>query len=211
MLILSYLLLFALSCICFLMTSVFANSDQSASFIHVRSGQNVYAKTSSAKVQSLHSRQIKPKSQLRTESYPRHAKATALMSLVDRTGSVGSPDIEIEKISGWKNYEEIVSSADGLIVVKFMAQYCRSCKAVDRKYKKLALSFPNVKFYEVDALMEEEIAFKVNVPALPSAVIYGSGQELENMVCGPKTFDDLIEKVSYHSSALGNQGGILDY
>mmetsp|Transcript_19487 Transcript_19487/g.25690 ORF Transcript_19487/g.25690 Transcript_19487/m.25690 type:complete len:122 (+) Transcript_19487:42-407(+) len=96
MLILSYLLLFALSCICFLMTSVFANSDQSASFIHVRSGQNVYAKTSSAKVQSLHSRQIKPKSQLRTESYPRHAKATALMSLVDRTGSVGSPDIEIE-------------------------------------------------------------------------------------------------------------------
>lgn len=36
-----------------------------------------------------------------------------------------------------------------LVVIKFFAPWCRSCKAMDVKYRKLAAQNKNVKFFEV--------------------------------------------------------------
>lgn len=36
-----------------------------------------------------------------------------------------------------------------LVVIKFFAPWCRSCKAMDVKYRRLAAQNKNVKFFEV--------------------------------------------------------------
>ena len=38
---------------------------------------------------------------------------------------------------------------NNLVVIKFFAPWCRSCKAMDVKYKRLAAQNKNVKFFEV--------------------------------------------------------------
>lgn len=38
---------------------------------------------------------------------------------------------------------------NNLVVIKFFAPWCRSCKAMDLKYRRLALENESIKFYEV--------------------------------------------------------------
>mmetsp|Transcript_19296 Transcript_19296/g.30269 ORF Transcript_19296/g.30269 Transcript_19296/m.30269 type:complete len:230 (+) Transcript_19296:133-822(+) len=197
MLFLSYMMLLVLAIGCFLLTSVIASVDTCA-FVHTVS--------SGPKTATTTARHTQPNfkfSSSRSRSRPLGGSGNLGplgMSLVDRTSAASLP--EIEKISGWEAYQKIVAgSTQKLVVVKFMGQHCRSCKAIEKKFQRLAGSFPNVNFYEVDAVEEEEIAFNVNIQALPSFVFYSQGKELEQTTCGPNTFNKIIEKVTQYSVA----------
>lgn len=43
---------------------------------------------------------------------------------------------------------------NSLVVIKFFTPWCRSCKAMDMKYRRLALLHEDVKFFEVRGIDE---------------------------------------------------------
>jgi len=93
-----------------------------------------------------------------------------------------------------------------------MGSYCRSCKAIEKKFKLLASNHPSIEFYEVDGMEEEEIACREEVAALPSAIIYASGKQIEKLTCGPKTFDALVRLVEKYSQfGFNEDSSMLEY
>ena len=52
-----------------------------------------------------------------------------------------------------------------LVVIKFFATWCRSCKSMDLKYRRLALEHENVKFYEVKSSTRPRPLFEENLNA----------------------------------------------
>jgi len=87
-------------------------------------------------------------------------------------------------------YEELVADAianDRSVCVKFYATWCRSCKAVAPKYRRIANKWPDVEFYEIGFGRETSAIFKKKgIKALPvMQIIAGSRGAMQPFVCGP--------------------------
>lgn len=58
----------------------------------------------------------------------------------------------IQQLADASAYKELVADAianDRNVCVKFYATWCRSCKAVAPKYRRIANKWPDVEFYEI--------------------------------------------------------------
>ncbi|KAL7463819.1 hypothetical protein ACHAXS_005316 [Conticribra weissflogii] len=80
--------------------------------------------------------------------------------------------ITVDKLEDYKSV--VVDESDKIVVVRFFAQWCKSCKASAPLYRKLASKYsPEVKF--VDAPLTKETAFMhegLGVPSVPFGHIY---------------------------------------
>lgn len=73
------------------------------------------------------------------------------------------PSMLHQRIASHEEYVRALSENENqLVVLKFFAPWCRSCKAMDVKYRRLALENENVRFYEVG----------VNLLAVASLILY---------------------------------------
>ncbi|CAM9359152.1 unnamed protein product [Ascophyllum nodosum] len=94
----------------------------------------------------------------------------------------------VEVIRSESEYIAILKENEqSLVVIKFFATWCRSCKSMDLKYRRLALEHENVKFYEVDVLESPELKKAMAVKAVPTVKLHaGSLGEVASFPCGPK-------------------------
>jgi thiol-disulfide isomerase/thioredoxin len=69
--------------------------------------------------------------------------------------------------------DEVVDVQDQIVCVRFYAPWCKACKAVEGKFRRLAKDYPSVKFVEVPVTKENaRLHQALQVPSLPFAHIY---------------------------------------
>ncbi|CAM9355894.1 unnamed protein product [Choristocarpus tenellus] len=94
-------------------------------------------------------------------------------------------------------YQMLESNPDTLVVVKFFAPWCRSCKAMDVKYQRLAKETPGVKFFEVDVVEGIDLKKALGVRVVPSVKLYAGSTlgQVASFSCGPRKFPELVRKL----------------
>jgi thioredoxin 1 len=88
---------------------------------------------------------------------------------------------------------------NSLVVIKYFADWCGSCKLIAPKYRRLSddARFSTIRFLEVDAEVNEEVRKTANVDNLPYFAIFKDGA----LVAGSATSKEekiveLLEKLS---------------
>jgi len=83
-----------------------------------------------------------------------------------------SPITEVTDIQAYK--DEVVDVPDRMVVVRFYAPWCRSCKAVEPLFKKMASQHsPSIKFVDVPVTKENAYLHEgLGIPSVPFGHIY---------------------------------------
>lgn len=92
---------------------------------------------------------------------------------------------------------KIAASDERLMVVKFFAPWCRTCKSIKAKYEKLARERDDIAFYEVSFVAAKPVCKHCGITYLPTMHVYSKGElvgapsvTLKNM---PKFVDDVTK------------------
>jgi len=101
---------------------------------------------------------------------------------------------------------------DRLTVIKFYASWCKSCAKFGLRYKKLALEEGDkvkngkliapgrVRFAEVEFGANARLCRSFGIKRLPYIHMHkGSAGKVEDFVCGPKKFQQLVDKVNEYA------------
>jgi len=122
----------------------------------------------------------------------------AVASVASEPGLIGSLESEAE-------FEAAVNgTAKELVVIKFFAPWCRACRGLEPKYKRLSVEYAakgGVRFYELShktmAAQEggSEFLQKHEINVLPLIHFYLGGQRVEAFPCGPRKIELLREKL----------------
>ena len=80
------------------------------------------------------------------------------------------------------NFEAEVLKNKGIVLVDFYAQWCGPCKMTGPIIEQLAEEINNVKFAEIDIDMEEKLAQKYMVRAVPCIIIFKDGKEVNRII-----------------------------
>ncbi|CAM9577944.1 unnamed protein product [Pylaiella littoralis] len=104
-----------------------------------------------------------------------------------------------------------------LVVIKFFAPWCRSCKALDVKYRRMAVKYEKVTFVEIDVHQSPELKKALGVRAVPTVKLHaGSLGQVASFTCGPKKAPDLERKIKLcedvpgMAARLGQGGGMME-
>eukprot|EP00186_Timspurckia_oligopyrenoides_P005172 CAMPEP_0182447014 /NCGR_PEP_ID=MMETSP1172-20130603/10244_1 /TAXON_ID=708627 /ORGANISM="Timspurckia oligopyrenoides, Strain CCMP3278" /LENGTH=134 /DNA_ID=CAMNT_0024643259 /DNA_START=258 /DNA_END=659 /DNA_ORIENTATION=+ len=114
-------------------------------------------------------------------------------------------DLELEpvvRLIGFGDYlAALECSSEHLVVMKFFAPWCRSCKAIDPTYRRLAREFKSVLFCDIDFSENKELARRLGISSLPAFQFYdGTKGRIEDFSAGPKRIDMLREKLELHTT-----------
>lgn len=89
-----------------------------------------------------------------------------------------------------------------LVVVQVKAPWCRSCKALEPKVRRLAREFAgDVRFFEMNYEDKDNkpIAYQMGVKAMPTFLFYrGAAGKVEQFTCGPGRSAMLREKIEVY-------------
>mmetsp|Transcript_35230 Transcript_35230/g.51755 ORF Transcript_35230/g.51755 Transcript_35230/m.51755 type:complete len:246 (+) Transcript_35230:97-834(+) len=93
--------------------------------------------------------------------------------------------------------EHVVDISDRLVVVRFYADWCRTCRAIEPSFYRLSSTYPNVAFVEVPVTKENTFLHKgLGVPSVPYAHIYhpeaGLVEEMKISRSSFKTFENAL-------------------
>lgn len=105
--------------------------------------------------------------------------------------------IEIETLKQWKQIVKDSNENNTKIIVDFYADWCGPCKRIAPLFAKASDSFPNVKFYKMNADNEElkDVMDKLEIEGLPTFLVAEGDDVIDQLVGGdPHKFTDLIEK-----------------
>lgn len=94
-------------------------------------------------------------------------------------------------------FESAIQSND-LVIVKYFADWCGSCKLLAPKYKRLSGDdrFTNIDFLEVNAEENETARKKAGVDNLPYFAIFKEGELIEGSATGKEEgIVSLLEKL----------------
>mmetsp|Transcript_18314 Transcript_18314/g.18391 ORF Transcript_18314/g.18391 Transcript_18314/m.18391 type:complete len:205 (-) Transcript_18314:80-694(-) len=84
-----------------------------------------------------------------------------------------------------------------LVVVKFFAPWCRSCRMVTKQLNSLASKYgQTVDFYEVSMEHSEEMFEKLEVHSMPTFQVYYAGQKIDHFSVGPSRARLVSEKIA---------------
>lgn len=87
-----------------------------------------------------------------------------------------------------------------LVVIKFYAKWCRSCKAIANRFEWLAKKYPDARFFEVDYGSNKELCKSLGISTLPYVQIYRCADvQLEGFSCGPSKMSLLSKKLETYS------------
>lgn len=79
--------------------------------------------------------------------------------------------LEVTNLNEYK--EAVADEREKLTIVRFYAPWCRACKQIEQPYYRLGEEFPNFKFVEVPATIDNAYLHQgLGVPAIPYGHIY---------------------------------------
>lgn len=109
---------------------------------------------------------------------------------------------------------------DVLVVVKFYASWCRACKTIEPRFRRLATEFhDSAHFYEVEFGENKELCRSLEIKKLPCVNFYrGSDECLDTLMAGPSKFatvrskvEDLVGALHYDPSEVPEFTDISDH
>ncbi|CAM9111217.1 unnamed protein product [Discosporangium mesarthrocarpum] len=94
-------------------------------------------------------------------------------------------------------YGVLAANPDTLVVVKFFAPWCRSCKAMDLRYQRLAKENPDIQFFDVDVADSPDLKKALGVRVVPFVKLHaGMLGQIASFTCGPRKVPQLERKLS---------------
>jgi thiol-disulfide isomerase/thioredoxin len=122
----------------------------------------------------------------------------------------------VTQIMTTMEYRELLAAnPDKLIVTKWYADFCRSCKAMDLKYKKLAIERPDVIFVAINVAESKELKQAHGVNVIPQVHLNAGHLGLvESFTCGPSKMPTLARKVERYADVqkyiASARGGLME-
>ena len=113
----------------------------------------------------------------------------------------------VQSINSIEEYMDFTSDGQ-LTVVKFYASWCRSCARFDVKYRKLARRYQDqdVRFAECEFVSHRDMCTSIGVTRFPHLHIHkGKAGKVADFLCGPKTFQRLVDKVEEYVDATAEE------
>ncbi|CAM9247529.1 unnamed protein product [Hapterophycus canaliculatus] len=131
---------------------------------------------------------------------------------------VDTSNAPVKLIKSRAEYEALLrENSDNLVVIKFFAPWCRSCKALDVKYRRMAVAYEDVKFVEVDVHQSPELKKALGVRAVPTVKLHaGLLGQVASFTCGPRKAANLERKIKLCrdvpalTSRLGKGTGMIE-
>ncbi len=103
----------------------------------------------------------------------------------------------MEKVSD-ATFDQEVTSAEGLIVVDFGADWCNPCKRLDPIMEELAGEYKGrVKVRKLDVSESPQVAQRFRVLSVPQVLFFQDGRVVEQ-VTGVMPKGQLVEKFDLH-------------
>jgi len=132
--------------------------------------------------------------------------------LVHGVTTAASTKEEIRGLSNSADFEDAINGTD-LSIIKFYAPWCRACRGLEPKYKRISTEYSKkgFVFFEMShkelASSEPDFLQKHEVNVLPLVQFYDAGQRVESFPCGPRKIELLREKLDFwhakkHSSSF---------
>ena len=104
----------------------------------------------------------------------------------------------VESLSDYKSI--IAQSGNKTVVVRFYANWCKTCKSLAPAYYKLARLNPGVTFLDVPVLETNASLHQgLGIPSVPYAYIYYKGVLVEEMKMSRQRFPTFVSKVKMYS------------
>lgn len=94
-----------------------------------------------------------------------------------------------------ENFEELVLSSKGLVLVDFWSPKCEPCMELMPEVVELAGQFDSVQFGKVNILENRRLAIGQKVMGLPTIVIYKDGEKAAEL-SKDFTIEDVAAKLS---------------
>ena len=117
----------------------------------------------------------------------------------------------ISEIEGKENLlRTLDENADKLVVIKYFASWCRSCRSMKPRFERVASDWGSrARFFEVEYDKNKELCRDdLNLLALPTVQIYAGGAAglLDTFSCGPSKVITLVDKLENYSVAMAADG-----
>ncbi|MFN3654544.1 MAG: thioredoxin [Candidatus Nitrosotenuis sp.] len=78
------------------------------------------------------------------------------------------------------NFEQNI--AKGLVLVDFWAEWCGPCRLMHPVFERMAKKYRHIKFARVNVDLNQEIAMRFGVQAIPTFIMFKDGQAVERMM-----------------------------
>lgn len=82
-----------------------------------------------------------------------------------------------------------------LVVVRVHARWCRSCRAMEPKWRRLARELTNAHFVEFEFEANRILAARLAVKVMPTFCIYDNGVKVDHFSAGPRRAHILRERI----------------
>ena len=78
-----------------------------------------------------------------------------------------------------QKFDEVIKN--GVVLVDFFANWCGPCKMLSPVLEGLSKEMPNVGFYKVDVDVEQRLAGRYGIQAIPNMVIFKDGKAVDQI------------------------------
>ena len=102
------------------------------------------------------------------------------------------------------DFENIINSTDGLVIIDFSASWCMPCRMLKPIIERVADKMPEVDFYNIDVDENEDIAKKYRIFSVPTLVCFRDGKKVDTLV-GLNSFDDIVAFIERCKEAEVNE------
>lgn len=128
-----------------------------------------------------------------------HGFSTSLATVLAKNRFIDTQEraIEVAHLDDKNDFESVLKTSKGPVVLDFYAEYCPSCMRMLPDLEEVAYHYSGqAHFYKVDLEKSKELAKTLHVQSIPTVLVYNDGQLVGryNQAMNKKELDDFVMK-----------------